>query len=62
MLAVFILSVFPLFFDIVAIAAGALRIPLWKFVLACWLGRTLLYVSVVTLVAMGWGKLLPYFG
>ena len=53
-LAIFTLSIVPFFFDLVGIAAGVLRFPIWKFVLACWLGRTLLYVSVVVAVALGW--------
>jgi uncharacterized membrane protein YdjX (TVP38/TMEM64 family) len=58
-LAVFVFSLVPFAFDVVAIAAGALRVPLWQFVIACWLGRTILYVSVVTLVALGWDAILP---
>jgi len=55
-----VFSLVPAVFDIVAVAAGALRIPLWQFVLACWLGRTILYVSVATLAALGWDALLPF--
>lgn len=53
-LAIFINASLPFFFDLIGIAAGALRFPLWKFVLACWLGRTLNYVSISLLVAV-WG-------
>ena len=60
-LAIFILSLVPFFFDLVGIAAGALRFPLWKFVLLCWLGRTILYVVAVLLGAWGWETVLPYF-
>jgi len=59
-LAIFILSVVPFFFDLVGIAAGVLRFPLWKFILLCWLGRTLLYVVFVVLAALGWEAVLPY--
>ncbi len=59
-LAVFVFSLVPAVFDVVAVAAGALRIPLWQFALACWLGRTILYVSVATLAALGWDALLPF--
>ena len=62
MLAVFLLSVVPLFFDLVGIAAGALRFPLWKFILACWLGRTILYVGFVLATAWGWEVVLRYLG
>lgn len=60
--AIFILSLVPFFFDLAGIAAGALRFPLWKFILACWLGRTLLYVGFVVLAAWGWETVLPHLG
>jgi uncharacterized membrane protein YdjX (TVP38/TMEM64 family) len=43
-IAVFILSIFPIVFDIVGIIAGALRMPIWRFFLAVWLGRTIIYI------------------
>jgi len=52
-LAIFVLSNLPLVFDIVAITAGILRVPLWKYFLACWLGRTILYVVVIVATAVG---------
>jgi membrane protein DedA with SNARE-associated domain len=61
-LAIFIFALFPLFFDLVGLAAGVLRFPVWKFVLVCWLGRTILYVVVIVLVALGWHVVLPYLG
>ena len=60
--AIFVFSVVPLVFDLVGIAAGVLRVPFWKFMLACWLGRTLLYVIIVLSAAWGWEAVLPYFG
>jgi uncharacterized membrane protein YdjX (TVP38/TMEM64 family) len=36
---VFLFALTPLPFDIVGIAAGSLRFPLWKFFLACWAGK-----------------------
>lgn len=37
---VFFFALAPfLVFDLVGIAAGVLRFPMWKFLLACWLGR-----------------------
>jgi len=59
---IFVLSLAPFIFDLAGIAAGALRFPLWKFILLCWLGRTILYVVVVVLAVMGLKILLPYFG
>jgi membrane protein YqaA with SNARE-associated domain len=52
-LTVFSLSVAPLFFDIAGITAGALRFPAWKFFIACWLGRTILYLAIAWAGAMG---------
>ena len=57
-LAVLILSIIPFAFDVVGIIAGALRMPVWRFFVACWLGRTISYVFVVSLAAMGF-KILP---
>ena len=61
-LAIFIFTLIPLFFDLVGLAAGALRFPLWKFILVCWLGRTILYVTVIVLAGLGWKIILPHFG
>ena len=61
-LAIFIFTLVPLFFDLVGLAAGVLRFPLWKFVVVCWLGRTLMYVVVVSLVALGWETVIPRLG
>ncbi len=41
-ITIFVLSVIPNpFFDLAGIAAGTLRYPLWRFLLFCWLGKTL---------------------
>ena len=61
-IAIFIFALVPLFFDLVGIAAGVLRFPLWRFILVCWLGRTILYVVFVVLAALGWELVLPYIG
>jgi membrane protein YqaA with SNARE-associated domain len=59
-IAVFFLSVFPFVFDIVGIIAGALRMPLWKFLVACALGRVVCYVVMATVASLG-VRLLPWF-
>ena len=59
-LAIFIFALVPLFFDLVGLAAGVLRFPVWKFFLVCWLGRTILYVAFIVLAALGWKTVLPY--
>jgi len=46
-LTVFVLSIIPFIFDLVGIAAGALKFPYWKFLILCWLGRTILYVAFI---------------
>ena len=61
-LTIFLLSVVPLLFDLAGIAAGVLRFPLWKFFLACWLGRTILYLVVAWGGALGWEALLRFLG
>jgi membrane protein YqaA with SNARE-associated domain len=41
-LTIFVLSVIPNpVFDLAGIAAGSLRYPLWRFLLFCWLGKTI---------------------
>ena len=59
-LAIFVLSVVPFFFDLAGIAAGALRLPVWKFWIACWLGRTILYIIIAHTGALGWEAILPH--
>ena len=60
-LTIFSLSIVPFIFDLVGIVAGSLHFPLWKFILLCGLGRTILYVGLIVLVAIGWQAVLPYF-
>ena len=62
MLTIFLLSVAPLIFDLAGIAAGVLRFPLWKFFLACWLGRTILYLVIAWGGALGWGVIMRFLG
>jgi membrane protein YqaA with SNARE-associated domain len=59
-LTIFVFSIVPLVFDLVGIAAGALRYRFWKFVLFCWLGRMVLYVTVISLVTLGLKYFLPW--
>lgn len=57
-LTIFVLSGIPLFFDLVGIAAGALRFPFWRFILLCFLGRAISYILMVWLASLGY-KLVP---
>ncbi|HUT68248.1 MAG TPA: VTT domain-containing protein [Dehalococcoidales bacterium] len=59
-IAVFVMSIFPFVFDIVGIIAGALRMPFWRFFLACWLGRTVSYVFMTYMASLGF-KAIPWF-
>jgi membrane protein YqaA with SNARE-associated domain len=61
-LTIFLSSIVPFVFDLVGMAAGVLRFPIWKFLLACWLGRTILYVAIAWAGAWGWKVVLPYLG
>jgi len=59
-LAIFLASIVPFAFDLVGIAAGVLRFPFWKFLLFCWLGRTILYIVAAVAGALGLEAILPY--
>lgn len=61
-MTIFILSLVPFVFDLAGIAAGALRFPFWKFLLLCWLGRTILYICVALAGAWGWEAVMPFLG
>ena len=58
-MTIFIFSLVPFVFDLAGIAAGVLRFPFWKFLLLCWLGRTLLYIGAALAGAWGWEAVLP---
>jgi membrane protein DedA with SNARE-associated domain len=59
-LTIFVFSAVPFIFDLVGIAAGAMRYKFAKFLLYCWLGRTLLYVIIITLAALGLKMVVPW--
>lgn len=61
--AIFIFSLVPFFpFDLAGVAAGILRLPFWKFILVCWLGRTILYLGIAWAGAIGWEAWLRFLG
>ena len=61
-LTIFAFALTPfLLFDAAGIAAGTIRYPVWKFLIACWLGRTILYLVIALAGAWGWETILPYF-
>jgi membrane protein YqaA with SNARE-associated domain len=54
MAVIFLFTVTPLPVDLVGIAAGALRYPVWKFLLVCFLGKAILYTGMAYAGAWGW--------
>ena len=51
--AVFLFALLPiLIFDLLGLAAGSFRFPLWKFILACWAGRV---IRCLIEAYLGWG-------
>lgn len=58
---IFLFALTPLPFDIVGIAAGALRFPFWKFILATIAGRLPKTFIGCYLAYLGWVILQPYW-
>ena len=59
---IFIFAFAPfLLFDIAGVVAGALRYPLWKFLVVGWVGKSLKYIGLVYAMAWGWESLLRFF-
>ena len=58
---IFIFAATPLPFDILGIAAGILRFPVWRFFLACCLGKIVVNIVVAYAGFYGWQFVLPYF-
>lgn len=59
--AVFLFSLIPILpIDVVSMVAGALHFALWKFLLACFLGKVILYVGLIQASALGWDALLRF--
>ncbi len=53
---VFLFTVTPLPLDVVGIAAGVLRFPIWKFLLVCWLGKAIFYSGLAFVGSWGWDQ------
>jgi len=49
-------------FDVAGLVAGALRFPLWKFLLFGWIGKTAKYTILTYALFYGWKLVLPYLG
>ena len=62
-LAIFLFALVPFLpFDVLGLVAGILRYPVWKFILASFLGKALLYVAVALASAQGWNVVQRIFG
>ena len=60
-LTIFLFAAVPLVpFDIAGVVAGALRYPLWKFLLVGWLGKTIKFIALVYAFIWGWDFILRY--
>ena len=62
-ITIFLFSLLPFLpLDVAGVVAGVLRFPVWKFLLACFLGKAVLYIVVIQTGAWGWEAALRYFG
>ncbi len=62
-MTVFVFSLVPVLpFDAAGVAAGVVYFPIRKFLVACFLGKTLLYTAMALFGAWGWEALLRYMG
>ncbi|MFC1861273.1 VTT domain-containing protein [Chloroflexota bacterium] len=60
-LTVFVFSALPILpFDAAGVAAGVVHFSIRKFLVACFLGKTLLYIAMALFGAWGWEALLRY--
>ncbi|MGI2336693.1 MAG: YqaA family protein [Dehalogenimonas sp.] len=60
MWAIFGLSAAPLIFDVAGITAGVMRFPARKFFIACFLGRSILYIFLAWAGALGWDQVIDW--
>jgi len=62
-LAVFLFALLPFLpLDVAGMVAGVLRYPVWKFLVACFLAKAVLYIVMIQTTAWGWEALLRYLG
>ena len=60
---IFVFAVAPyLPVDITGIVAGTLRYPMWKFILVCWVGKSIKYVVLALAFAWGFEAALRFLG
>jgi membrane protein YqaA with SNARE-associated domain len=59
---VFMFALIPFLpIDIAGIAAGALHFPIWKFIVACFFAKVLLYTGLTLATTWGWHILEGWF-
>ncbi len=55
MLMILVLAAFPVLpMDVVGLAAGTVRFPLWKFLIAVCIGKSILYILISFAGSLGW--------
>ena len=60
-LIIFLFASLPILpIDVAGIVAGALRFPLWKFMLVGWLGKNIKYVTLMLIAAWGVHWIMPW--
>ena len=60
-LIIFLFAALPILpIDVAGIVAGALRFPLWKFMLVGWLGKNIKYVTLMLIAAWGVHWIMPW--
>jgi len=60
-LTVFLFALVPLLpLDVAGIIAGVSHYPIWKFIIACFLGKLILYIIMIYAGAWGWDTLLEW--
>lgn len=47
--------------DLAGLTSGALRFPLWKFWIACWIGKTAKYLLIIMASVWGWQTIVHFF-
>ncbi len=58
---IFIFAAAPVLpFDVAGVVAGALRFPMWKFLLLTWTGKSVKYILLMLASVWGWELVLPY--
>jgi len=62
-LTIFVFSLLPILpFDAAGVAAGVVKFSIKKFLVACFLGKTILYIAMALFGAWGWEALLRFMG